>query len=245
MIQSIFDQHTEELRHKIAATLAEHLFRELSISDVLKMYDDLVTPSENRGTKPAQPELDYDKFGDRIIQVEYVNAKLGGLQNIGIDLPILFTPAQSLSTLMFVGMEPFRANDIVDKATIGTPFALHQTSQNSSGSRIRTFLHQVLRDNYSIYVTDISKVYAKNGNHKYVGEPVTNQKIFEAELRLIEPSNIFVFGKSALARLKTFYIYDLPVIELAHPAAWGGNKKYYELFTTAMQDYNQADTKVR
>ena len=239
MTQSIFAPHTEELRYKIAAVLAEHLFRNLSISDVLKMYDDLITLSENGGIKPTQPGFNYDPFGDRITDAEFINAKLDGLEKIGVDLPILFTSAESLSTIMLVGMEPYRENDIANKVTIGTPFALHQTSQNISGSRIRTFVYQLLKDNYSIYVTDISKVYAKKGNYKYVGEPTTNQAIFEAELRLIEPSHIFVLGKSSLARLKSFYlptIYDIPVIELTHPAAWGGNKKYYEQFTTVIQN---------
>jgi hypothetical protein len=82
---------------------------------------------------------------------------------------------------------------IVDKATIGTPFALHQTSQNNSGSKIRKFVLQLLEGHYSVYITDVSKVYAKKGQHKYVGETTTNQKIFEAELRLVQPSHILVF----------------------------------------------------
>jgi hypothetical protein len=139
MNPSIFGQHTGEIRHHLAAILAEHLFKGLSISDVLKMYDDLATPNKNQEKEPADLGFTYDRFGDREIHAEIINVGLVGLQNIGVDFPILFAPPESLFTIMLVGMEPLRADDNSNKATIGAPFALHQERQSSSGSKIKTF----------------------------------------------------------------------------------------------------------
>lgn len=227
------DQHIDEHRRQIAEILTTYLFKGFSISDILRMYEDLATPVENRNKSGIDPVFEYDEFGDRIIQVENINAELNGSQNIGIDLPLLFTAQEPLSTVMLVAMEPRRKNNR-QQCTVASPFGLYRPSQSSSGSRIKTFVHQLLNSHYSVYVTDVSKVYALQGKHKYIGEPEVNKKIFEAELKLVKPSLVIAFGKSTSRLLSSFGAGTTPIIPLRHPAAWGGNKDYYEAFLEGM-----------
>lgn len=168
---SLDSQLPEAYLHKLAAIFTERLFKGLAIPDVLKMYADLRTPRENLERNGIDPNFQYDRYGDRIIQPRNINARLNGLHNIGIDLPVGFTAPDSKSTLMLLGMEPRRRDNIGEQCTIASPFGLYRPSQNSSGHRIMSFVRQLWDDHYSVYVTDISKVYAEQRKYKYIGEP--------------------------------------------------------------------------
>lgn len=230
MTPSIFDRRTEEHHHKIAGILTQYLFKGFSISDVLKMYDDLATPTENSSKNGIDPAFRYDKYGDRIIQVENINAQLQGKENIGIDLPVLFTTRESLSTLMLVAMEP-RRKGTGQQCTIASPFGLWRPCQNKSGRKISEFIEQLRKNHYSVYVTDIGKVYALQGKRKYTGDPEVNKKIFEAELDLVQPSHVIAFGGSTFRLLSSICPPTIETLPLRHPAAWGGDKNYYQRFT--------------
>lgn len=196
------------------------------------MYDDLATPMENYSKNGIDPAFRYDKYGDRVIQVENINAQLQGKEDIGIDLPVLFTAQESVSTLMLVAMEPLRKNT-GQECTIASPFGLCRPSQNGSGGKIRKFIDRLLTDHYSVYVTDIGKVYELQGKRKYTGEHEVNKKIFEAELDLVRPPYVLAFGRSTFRLVSSICPPTIQIIPLRHPAARGGdkNKNYYQRFT--------------
>lgn len=183
------------------------------------------------------------KNGD--LEIPIANLKYENLSkttHIGLDLPTWFNYESNKSSVMILAMEPLRTEEKPGFATLASPFALHSKyiRHKLPYSTTFKFIKELVKNNFNVYITDIYKLYCKLNNRKHTGEEELNHIIFKKELDILKPDYIVVFGKTAKIRLEKFLNayqgISAKVIHLAHPAAFGGNKHFYEEFTRLRND---------
>lgn len=161
----------------------------------------------------------------------------------GIDVPVLFTPlvtSKSKGIIIILGESPLRNDsDIIKNVNVimGTPFAIHQKWDIPSQCNVYKMIFDgVLSMGYSIYITDIIKVWEKE---KKLAFYETDIKLFKQELEKIKemfPSKqpiIVTFGNkasAALGKLKE----SLHVISIKHPGRLNWNNWKLGIFEKAV-----------
>lgn len=197
-----------------------------------------------------QLELPLEKFGntpmtcddDTLVSVTGTN-NVGHRGFVGIDVPVLLRPTVDGlgKTIVIVGESPLRDTvDSSDKGNVllGTPYAVHQKFNCPSQCNVyKKIFSKLLACGYSIYLTDIIKVWWKGKKLKIDN---TDMNLFEKEIEWIKHNigeNIFIvaWGKRAADSLrKKEYRY----IKLPHPSQNNWNNWKLFIFEKAVYEKN-------
>ena len=137
---------------------------------------------------------------------------------VGIDLPTMLERSNGASKCaMIVGEDPLRKSSDFkvssEKAIIGTPYAFHSKFyQVKRTSLYFGIVEYLLSNNYSVYLTDIYKVWAKGENGKKItfkgDDKSFFKKVLQNEIKIIRPDCCITFGKSA----KKFLSKDIDLV---------------------------------
>lgn len=238
-----FCNSQNQLLNNISSMLSEKLFTSIPESLIKERYQEMID-NFNVPFKKWEGKKNYSYASNGDMAIPTVNIKdqtLTGVKNIGIDFPTWFNFSTD-KRVMLVGMEPRRRYDFADHATISSPFGLHHFNNKKNPSRnlLYNFVYTLSENNFSSYFTDISKIYCIKNNKKYTGETSLSDKIFGEELKIVNPTYIITFGKSSTERVekcleRTGNKISADLIPLAHPAAFGGNKRYYDYFISQIE----------
>jgi hypothetical protein len=166
------------------------------------------------------PNFPSSKFGNQPIHNENntlipINAKpslasiIQGKEFVGIDVPVLLEPKENKNgkTIIIVGESPLREtdeNNNKEKILLGTPYAIHQKFDSPSQCNVyKKILNDLLRVGYSIYLTDIVKIWWKDTKLKYEEDYKTifGKELEELEKLGIQNSVIVAWGNSASGKL--------------------------------------------
>lgn len=168
-----------------------------------------------------------DKFGYVPIQhlTKFNSDLLQNKTSFGVDLPVWFTKPQGKRLKIFLlSMDPLRTRDenIIDKASLNSPFSIHQKKRNN-------YFHSIekLAQSFDLYVTDVYKLFYRDSNNfksvsnespEFIAQPI-HLKILKTELSIFQPDFILCLGKHAiggLAKLDTFQPNSSIVSELTN-----------------------------
>lgn len=158
----------------------------------------------------------------------------------GIDVPILLEPNDEPKGLIIIlGESALRTNDDINKiknscptknTILGTPYALHLQQCPPKCAVYRIIFDSLLKEGYSLYITDIIKVWYKD---KILKPDDSDIEIFKQELefeKFKDKNTIIVaWGKkarNALHRMKEKEELDKDYLSLPHPGVnnWGSWK---------------------
>lgn len=116
----------------------------------------------------------------------------------GIDFPILYSADKNDKTVVIVALDPLRSVPESD-ISIAAPFALHRFEfRNKKQKAVFDLIKKLVEVGYNVYVTDIYKLYMKNGNENYKfqdAEAEIFHEMLQEELEIMKPDLIITFGK--------------------------------------------------
>jgi hypothetical protein len=161
--------------------------------------------------------------------------KQKNIRTIGIDFPIFLSKGKNRPVLMICAMDPLReeSDDVskIDEIGYWVPFSIinsMESTYNKSSDRSNlSFFHTIL-ETHDIYVTDIYKVFYREGKklsnkQKEFKQLPVHKEIFENEIKSIKPHSILTLGNDA--RDAICQILDL------NPPTWSD-----EIYTTKSKD---------
>ena len=137
-------------------------------------------PSSNFDCQPIQCP------NNTLVPVTVLNSNIVGGDFAGIDVPVLLKPDTNINgkTIVIVGESPLRdTNDPNNKKRVllGTPYAVHQKFDAPSQCNVyKKIFSDLLKEGYSVYLTDIIKVWWEGKNLKADAD---DKKIFEKEIQ--------------------------------------------------------------
>jgi hypothetical protein len=140
---------------------------------------------------------------------QFKEIKQRNIRTIGIDFPIRLSKGKNRPVLMICAMDPLRAepNETSNNGEIGfwVPFSVINSidsKNNKSSDRSNlTFFHTLL-ETYDIYVTDIYKVFYREGQRKSNTQKefkknTIHKDILDNEIKIINPQAILTLGNDA------------------------------------------------
>ena len=139
-------------------------------------------PSSKFDNKPIQCD------DNTLVPVTVLKSNIVGGDFAGIDVPVLLKPDTNINgkTIVIVGESPLRDTNDPNNSKIvllGTPYAVHQEFDAPSQCNIyKKIFSDLLKKGYSVYLTDIIKVWWKDKDLKANAD---DKKIFEKELQKI------------------------------------------------------------
>ena len=203
---------------------------------------DNVFPSNIFGNKPM-------KWGDNtLVDVTVSNSEIVGGNFVGIDVPVLLKPKTNANgkTIVIVGESPLRDTKDINnekKVLLGTPYAVHQEFDAPSQCNVyKKIFSDLLNEGYSVYLTDIIKVWWKDkGKDKGLKANDVDKTIFKEEIEEILKNggkigdNIFIvaWGNKAGRVLEKDYPF---LIKLLHPSQQNWNNWKLHIFEKAIYD---------
>ena len=130
------------------------------------------------------------------------------LSYLGIDFPtwLNFKYSKEIRRrIMIVGIDPLRDDENPAQVSIGTPYALHHKKMRDGRTGEYWKFIQSLAADYSIYMTDIFKVFFYSGsgktNRSYRNRNFTtnalHQEILAKEIKIVKPDIIITMGNIA------------------------------------------------
>jgi hypothetical protein len=157
---------------------------------------------------------------------------------VGIDVPVLLKPKKwNRKTILILGESPLRNDkNIINGQNVifGTPYAVHQDINSPKQCIVYKLIFDgLLSKGYSVYLTDIIKVWWKKKN--LVPQP-NDKVILEDELKIIPIDYIVSWGKRADAALKDMNIN--PTVSLPHPGQLNWNNWKLKIFRKAVYSGN-------
>lgn len=177
---------------------------------------------------------------------------------LGIDLPIFISQDSNTKNVLIVAEDPLR--DPTDKlievskehALLSTPFATHLDSCRKRLKEYWNFHESLLNNGFNIYITDINKLWLK----KSVGVKATLpndlmehfKKTLQAEIKLVNPKMIIVYGKKAAFALHNMNInFKERIVAFPHPSksANGTWKKLFDQYYPGDNKSCSAENKVQ
>jgi hypothetical protein len=157
----------------------------------------------------------------KMLVEDFSLVKSKNIRTVGIDFPIQMSTGSGKKVLMICAMDPLR-NEMEEQNTnsdIGfwVPFSivnnpLNQTKYSEKQNLL--FFHTLL-NSFDIYVTDIYKVFYREGKRvsntqpEYKSLPI-HKEILETEIKIIQPYAILTLGNNARDALST--ILDLKTL---------------------------------
>jgi hypothetical protein len=194
-----------------ASILADFLLKK-SREEILGIYEMLLSEST---------ELGHLKIDELSFLQPLLDSK-STIKNIGIDLPIMLDTGKPV--LMIIALDPKRndaSKQAADEISIGSVFNLHCEAGRQAKNNYFSFIEPLL-DNYSVYLTDVYKVYfesyekdryiVSNKLKEYVDfkidmntdENLTiHRRILELEIAHLNPQRIITLGVHAENALKS------------------------------------------
>lgn len=177
-----------------------------------------------------------------------VTAVLNGINNhnyVGIDVPVLLTPegrSTKDKTIVIVGESPLRDTKNTDnknKVLLGTPYAIHQKFGCPSQCNVyKKIFSDLLQEGYSIYLTDVIKVWWDGKTGKELKTDKNDKELFDDEMdemKKLGDNLVFVaWGKKAKNYLDKWK--KSPIIELPHPSQQNWNNWKLHIFEKAIYD---------
>lgn len=130
-------------------------------------------------------------------------------RTIGIDFPILLSKGKNRPILMVCAMDPLRedSDDIskIDEIDYWVPFSiinLIESKYNKSSDRSNLSFFHTLLETHDIYVTDIYKIFYREGqnisnNQKEFKQLSVHREIFKNEIKTVKPHHILTLGNYA------------------------------------------------
>lgn len=133
----------------------------------------------------------------------------------GHDLPFwVEVNEEEKGRIMLVSQDPLRRLSCPGYITFSSPFGIH--SLDYRGNRLTTQIVEVIiKKGYSVYLTDIYKLYAMRRGVKVSFMPKLFYDILSAEIDFFKPTSIIGFGKIPQNALKGIY----PSKGVPHPNA--------------------------
>lgn len=127
---------------------------------------------------------------------------------LGIDFPTWINfknSKEKRKRIMIVGIDPLRTTGSTQEVSIGTPYALHHKAMREGRTREYWKFIALLAQEYSVYITDIYKVFFYEGNLKsarsYNNKEFINNEyhhtILTKEIEIIDPNIIITMGTLA------------------------------------------------
>lgn len=159
-----------------------------------------------------------------------------GSKFVGIDIPVLLKQeGNNKGTIVIVGESPLRDTKIPNNQQtiqLGTPYAVHQEFNCPSQCNVyKMIFSDLLNNGYSIYLTDIIKVWWEGKKLKVEEFDVS---LFNDELKSIDKNAIIVaWGKRAADKLKKM---NRPFLQLPHPSQQNWNNWKLRIFEKALYD---------
>jgi hypothetical protein len=153
----------------------------------------------------------------------FINSQL-----VGIDIPVLLKSNKSKGDIAIVGLDPLRSKrDFATKGnknTIiwGTPFGIHSSYYKEKRTEVYvTLINHILNRNYSVYLTDLYKMYIFLGKNKLRykrNEKDYFHKILSDELIKLEITNVFALGCETYNEMMNHNSNGLNITKLEHPS---------------------------
>jgi hypothetical protein len=158
---------------------------------------------------------------------------------VGVDLPV-YIKNKTISNnecVIIIGEDPLRSKEsskenIKHEIILSTPFAMHYSKyRDGKGKLYRDYIIYLLNEGYSVYLTDINKIWVKNLNKDTIKVKIPEslsynfEKCLEKEIDFCMRNNlkstIITFGNIAKEHLDRLEISNKGnAINFPHPAAW-------------------------
>lgn len=196
-------------------------------------------PSSQFGNKPIQCD------DNTLVPVTVLNSNIVEGYFAGIDVPVLLKPTTNANgkTIVIVGESPLRdTNDPQNQniVLLGTPYAVHQKFDAPSQCNVyKKIFSDLLNKGYSVYLTDIIKVWWKGKDLKAYAD---DKEIFKNEINEILNGGIIgkdlfivAWGNKAGGILEKDYPF---LIKLLHPSQQNWNNWKLHIFEKAIYDKN-------
>jgi len=232
---------------RIIPMIASGIFNGTAIDKVTRRYRDMAE-NFDRPLESWKYEGPLNAYKDLLVHRNEINYPMEGKHTrIGIDLPVWFNHKKENPRVMLVAMEPLRTAEAApeDYASVSTPFALAslQLQHKISWRVVYRFIQDLIQNQCAVYVTDLGKVYSLYNGGKHTGNFARNKTIFLEEIELFQPDCIVTFGKHVHENARRIIAGWIPgikcrILPFTHPAAFGGNKKYWRQFEAAMASSN-------
>ena len=201
-------------------------------------------PSSNFDCQPIQCP------NNTLVPVTVLNPNIVEGNFAGIDVPVLLKPDTNIKangkTIVIVGESPLRdTNDQNNKKRVllGTPYAVHQKFDAPSQCNVyKKIFSDLLNKGYSVYLTDIIKVWWKDkGKDKGLKADENDKEIFKNEINEILKGGkkigkdlfIIAWGNKAGGVLEKDYPF---LIKLLHPSQQNWNNWKLHIFEKAIYD---------
>lgn len=174
---------------------------------------------------------------------------LGSKVFVGIDVPVLLNPQKGRSgkTIVIVGESPLR--DTKDKNPndifLGTPYAVHQEFGYPSHCNVyKKILSDLLAMGYSIYLTDIIKVWWQGKKGKEMKVNDIDRELWKKEIEMIKKGKygigkdvfIVAWGKTAKKELNKIAEYKNKFKPILHPGLMNWNNWKLHIFEKAIYE---------
>lgn len=143
------------------------------------------------------------------------------IRTIGIDFPIYLSKGKNKPTLMVCALDPLR-NEIENKnpttkVDFWVPFSIINNPINQtkhSEKENLTFFHTLL-NSYNLYITDIYKIFYREGNMKSNSltdfkSLLIHKEILENEIKIMQPDAILTLGNNTRDIISNLYNLNPP-----------------------------------
>lgn len=180
-----------------------------------------------------QNQVDYQlsKF-DLVNEFSFIHDL--NVRSIGIDFPLKLSKGKNRPVLMICAMDPLRAENQLklpeENVTDWVPFSVikNPSKENKYSEKQNLQFFYTLLKTYDIYVTDIYKIFYREGikiSNKikgYTDLPI-HREILETEINLVNPTAILTLGNGARDAICQLY--------KIYPPTWNN-----EIFKTNLEN---------
>jgi hypothetical protein len=155
-----------------------------------------------------EPLVDLKLYKDELSE-QFKEIKQKNIRTIGIDFPIRLSKGKNRPVLMICAMDPLRedSDEVSNIEEIGfwVPFSIINSidsKHNKFSDRSNLYFFHTLLDKYDIYVTDVYKVFYREGDKVSNGQKEFKQlsvhkEILENEIKTVKPDAILTLGNDA------------------------------------------------
>jgi hypothetical protein len=155
-----------------------------------------------------EPLVDLKLYKDELSE-QFKEIKQKNIRTIGIDFPIRLSKGKNRPVLMICAMDPLREDSDevskIDEIGFWVPFSIINSidsKHNKVSDRGNLYFFHTLLDKYDIYVTDIYKVFYREGDKVSNGQKEfkhlsVHKEIFENEIKTVKPDAILTLGNDA------------------------------------------------
>jgi hypothetical protein len=198
-----------------------------------KFDEDFISQQKSPPTALSEgaQSIEREKILPKQVQEELEKKFMDNAYIIGIDLPVILTPENgSGKTVFIVAEDPLRGEQFRNdpKVILSTPFGIHR-------ERIKVYwliLDNLLQKGYSVYLTDIHKLWLKDKDHgkiKLQGALLDNfKRCLKKEIDYFNPELIITYGNPAKDSIEGMQL-STQVSSFLHPSP-SANASWKKIF---------------